>query len=114
MDRLLHHGHGLVLAHRVGEHVAAGKIESRDNCGGPERGDGADVHAIAPSVSSFPAEVVKHNKNNKKPAYATLLIDAAADDGLVETLAVHLLRLDRLGEGIDEFVGLPEVLLFLG
>src|SRR5262249_48857137 len=36
------------------------------------------------------------------------LIDAAADEGVVQPLAIHLLRLDLLGHGVHELVVLPE------
>src|SRR5688572_21329068 len=40
--------------------------------------------------------------------YKSELVDAAADGGVVDPLAVHLLRLDLLGDRIDELVVLPE------
>src|SRR6476620_133150 len=43
-----------------------------------------------------------------------LLIDPAANDRLIEPLAIHLLRLDRLGHRVHEFIGLPEARLLLG
>src|SRR6476619_2368916 len=43
-----------------------------------------------------------------------LLIDPAANDRLIEPLAIHLLRLDRLGHRVHEFIRLPEARLLLG
>jgi hypothetical protein len=44
----------------------------------------------------------------------SILIDTAAECRLVKPLAIHLLRLDLLGDRVHEFVGLPEAWILLG
>src|SRR5512144_1597850 len=43
-----------------------------------------------------------------------LLIDAAADCRLLEPFAIHLLRLDLLGDWVHELIGLPKARVLLG
>ncbi len=43
-----------------------------------------------------------------------LLVDATTDCRLVKTFAIHLLRLDRLGHRVHEFIRLPEAWVLLG
>ena len=46
--------------------------------------------------------------------FGELLIDAAADGRRVQPLAIHLLRLNLLGDWVHELIGLPKARMLLG
>src|SRR5581483_6562281 len=77
------------------------------------------IHCRQASLMSLFAERFSHSQvvrwgNVPPPARPSGLIDSAADNGLFEPFAIHLLRLDLLGDRVQEFVALPKAVVSLG